>query len=368
MLDGRPVVGIIAEFNPFHSGHRYLFDCVRKQEPEALIVCVMSGDFTQRGECAVYSKYDRTRKALENGADLVLQLPICFSCGAAGDFAEGAVAVLRSAGIIDRLICGSECGDIGKLKQAAVLEKDTVLDDRIREALRSGLSFPAAKSLALKAAGFQDALLPNDILAVSYLCACEKQDAPFPLSIIKRDMHFESAHRLRRAIRKENSEGFGDIDMLSEMLSYRLVFSDELTGFADVTPEMARRIEEDCGVSLTFRERTMRLKSKNITYTRASRALLHILLDIRTADMELFRKQLLPDRTMPYVRVLGVRRDSKAVIGKIRTFPVVSMADAMRRDLGEAGDRMKAMDLRAEELYRLIVPGPSAFNRFLVQI
>ena len=125
MLNGKKVVGIITEYNPFHAGHQYMIDQIRAEHHADVIVAAMSGDFVQRGEPAIFDKYERARDALLHGVDLVVQIPVMFSTSSAEDFAAGGVAVLRSLGFVDQLVFGSESADLAKLQQMAALELST---------------------------------------------------------------------------------------------------------------------------------------------------------------------------------------------------------------------------------------------------
>ena len=109
--------GIICEFNPFHSGHKYLIDSIKS---DGAVICVMSGNFVQRGEFAIYDKFKRCGKALENGADIVIELPCVYSLMSAEGFANAGVTLLEKAGIVDEIAFGTECDDINKLKETAV--------------------------------------------------------------------------------------------------------------------------------------------------------------------------------------------------------------------------------------------------------
>lgn len=160
MYQGQRVIGIVAEFNPFHEGHAYLLREARQRFGADFVVIAMSGDFVQRGEPAVFSKYDRTRAALAGGADLVLQLPVMFSTAAAEDFAAAAVALLDRTGICDQQLFGSESGDLPLLQRtadflaeerrcpsAAVTENEQICCFRrlLRRGQAEGLSHPRAR-------------------------------------------------------------------------------------------------------------------------------------------------------------------------------------------------------------------------------
>ncbi len=145
------VAGIIAEYNPFHNGHKYHLDKAREMTGADYCIVVMSGNYTQRGEPALMDKYLRTRSALENGADLVLELPVCHACASAPGFADGAVSLLQSLGVVDCLVFGSESGSTSLLQEAAAVlaSEPPLYHQTLKCLLRSGLSYPSAQSDAL---------------------------------------------------------------------------------------------------------------------------------------------------------------------------------------------------------------------------
>ncbi|MDY4069290.1 MAG: nucleotidyltransferase family protein, partial [Lachnospiraceae bacterium] len=172
--------GIIAEYNPFHNGHKYHLEEVRRQTGADYLIIVMSGDFTQRGIPAVINKYSRARMALDAGVDLVLELPVCYATGSAAWFAQGAICLLDSLGCVDLVSFGSECGDIDRLTAMAKIlsEEPTAFTETLKHGLKEGLSYPTAREKALQsvlsAAASQEKTLrptlsnPNDILGVEY--------------------------------------------------------------------------------------------------------------------------------------------------------------------------------------------------------
>ena len=153
------VCGIIAEYNPFHNGHRYQIEQARKLSGCDMVIAVMSGNFVQRGEPAIIDKWKRAKAAIENGVDLVIELPYFYATQSASKFAYGAVELLKIAKV-DYISFGSECANLENLQEIA----DTSLNpDNLRESMQTGMSFPRAYSL------LTGSMEPNDILAVSYL-------------------------------------------------------------------------------------------------------------------------------------------------------------------------------------------------------
>ena len=447
MLNGKKVVGIITEYNPFHAGHQYMVDQIRAEYHADVIVAAMSGDFVQRGEPAIFDKYERARDALLHGVDLVVQIPVMFSTSSAEDFAAGGVAVLRSLGFVDQLVFGSESADLAKLQQMAALELSTgstahaKFNAVVRDGVASGMSYPKARAEAMKLVLSGDDeeafemmlddrsafdLQSNDVLGLEYIKAVKRQGDCFEVACIRRKMSLPSAHSIRDAIlqnelscvaAKEASapervtsqeveeggmttaelsesplcgirgaahQGYATLDMLSDMLSYRLLqlsyldsvapeANSVLCDYLDVSREIADALRKQVRERMRFRERIAAVKSRNYTYSRISRALLHILLDLQRKDHTALRGAYFGEaETMPYVRVLGVRKQAKELLSAIATTAVTSPAryqrtlDALRRQTIESpedlllsiraghAELMFRSDLYAADLYRLI--------------
>lgn len=212
---------IIAEYNPFHNGHKYQIEETRRRTGADFIAVVMSGDFVQRGAPAIYSKFLRTRSALLSGADLVVEMPVFGSLSAAQDFARCGISLFHHMGIIDVLSFGSEAGEIKKLQELAdqAGTETEEQSDLIRKSLRSGLTYPQALALARKDSV---PISPNDILAVEYLKALKEFSSAVEPWTLKRsdpgyhsegrDGSFASATAIRKAISAQ------DPDFLSAVL------------------------------------------------------------------------------------------------------------------------------------------------------
>lgn len=453
MLNGKKVVGIITEYNPFHAGHQYMIEQIRAEYHADYVVAAMSGDFVQRGEPAIFDKYERARDALTHGVDLVVQIPVMFSTSSAEDFAAGGVAVLRSLGFVDQLVFGSESADLAKLQQMAALELSTgstahaKFNAVVRDGVASGMSYPKARAEAMKlvlsgddeeafetmlddlsaskrlgsfteanartSGGTEPAqtsdtgdydrtdtadigakstayeLKSNDVLGLEYIKAVKRQGDCFEVACIRRKLSLPSAHSIRNAllqcdIHADGHAGYATLDMLSDMLSYRLlqlVYLDSaapeehsvLCDYLDVSREIADALRKQARERMRFRERIAAVKSRNYTYSRISRALLHILLDIQRKDHAALRGAYFGEAEMMlYVRVLGVRKEAKELLAAITTTAVTSPAryqrslDALRRQTIESSEDLLASiraghaelmfrsDLYAADLYRLI--------------
>lgn len=166
------IAGIIAEYNPFHTGHQLLVDAVRRAGAHA-VVAVMGGNWMQRGEPALFPKEVRARAALASGVDLILELPLPYAAATAERFASGGVGLLLALGCVDILAFGSECGQLGPLQECAAALADPRLDEELRRRMSDGISYAAARQQSVETLLGPDAAAllsrPNDTLAVQYL-------------------------------------------------------------------------------------------------------------------------------------------------------------------------------------------------------
>ena len=202
------IVGIIAEYNPFHDRHaRHIAASRKLAGGDAAVVCAMSGDFVQRGEAAVFSKFARAEAAIKGGADLVLELPLPWCMSSAEGFARGGVGLLGALGCVDYLSFGAEYADVKTLSTVATMLMDPSLDAAIREELKTGVSYAAARQAAIaRDIGSLAQILeaPNNILAVEYLKAIYQQRLRMePLAIEREGPEHDgvgSASELRRLL------------------------------------------------------------------------------------------------------------------------------------------------------------------------
>lgn len=348
--------GIIAEYNPFHNGHLYQIQELRKRTDTDFIIIIMSGNFVQRGEPAIFDKYTRAHTALLAGADLVLELPAVFSTSSAEDFASCAVTLLDKLGVADLLCFGSECGDLKPLFSAAnlLLEEPDEYKKILKAGINRGESFPAAREKAICAClskEFSESSLilssPNNILGIEYQKALLKRNSSITPYTIVRTGHgyhdqelsrtgaFASASAIRKAVSEGRSnEIIGQVPWsyesicshtppifpndLSGLFNYRLLTlaaeARNLTEFTDISPELADRIKNKTLENASFTGRIEQLKTKQYTYTRISRGLLHILLGITKELTSSLRNQ---DYAL-YARVLGFRKESAPLLTAIK--------------------------------------------------
>lgn len=360
------ITGIIAEYNPFHNGHLYQIEQIRKKEADYIII-VMSGDFLQRGTPAILDKWTRAHMALSSGADLVIELPAVFATASAQYFARGGISILDKLGVVDSISFGCETDDLSLLKKCAsyLRTEPDEYKEKLQSALKEGKSFPKAREEALNAVLGTDAAAfvssPNNILALEYCVALlERSSSIEPMPILRKGSGYHeedltsgvlpSATAIRSLLSAKSDTALlsdhlpnsvasiikGNTDRLllsqdtlSLLLKYKLLSEiDNLDSYADVTPDLADKIKKNLNCYETFSQFTDLLKSKDLTHTRITRALTHILLNI-TQDM--YTDVKLHDYAS-YARVLGFHKRALPLlseIGKNTSIPLITkLADA----------------------------------------
>ena len=406
------IVGLITEYNPFHAGPLYHMQQARELTGADYCVVLMSGSFVQRGEPAIFDKYLRTKTALLAGADLVLEIPAAFSTASAHEFAAYGVALLSAIGV-DAVVFGSECGQIEILKQAAYAlnHESAEFQERLRKGLKAGLTYPQARAKALgetQAGGTRvenvedfhantdvsnshiwSSILnsPNNILGIEYLRAAEDLHSPMEFYTISRegsgyhedtlaDANFPSASAIRGIIRNSLSKDKDLLDILASHLPAVThpaytgavpVFVDDFSGLlnatvlqmqatfsiADLSPELAARLTKPPYFPLSFEERIQALKTRQLTYTRVSRALLHLVLGMREEDISRWKDE----GYALYARILGFRRQSSPLLSclhKKSSIPLITkMADAAQ-SLAPSALALLEQEVYASHLYQTV--------------
>lgn len=188
MPENKKVAAIVCEFNPFHNGHKYHIEQTKLKTGAEYIICIMSGSMVQRGEIAIADKWHRAKTAIQNGADLVIELPAYYVLQSAENFAFGAVEILNKLGVVDYLSFGSECGDINALSQFAnmLLNPTESFTDTLKKYLDDGFGYPYAMEQAFKTTSNDIELNPNDILAINYIKAIKQLHSKItPFAVIR---------------------------------------------------------------------------------------------------------------------------------------------------------------------------------------
>lgn len=400
-------VGIIAEYNPFHNGHAYQLKKAKELTGADYCVVVMSGDYVQRGAPAIMDKYLRTECALRNGADLVLELPVCYSLSSAEYFARGSVALLDKLGVVDALCFGSECGDIRVLTEFAqeLLREGPVFKSTLDREIRQGHTYPQARNAALEASSPQltahiNVLAsPNNILGIEYCKALLYLESAMTPCTIKRagasyhDNSLETGFCSALAIRESFRHAGASEDLARQIPADSLqlmknaykksypIFTDDfsllmhyslLTGessgytdYSDIDRELSDRICKLLPQYRDFRSFCDLLKTKNRTYARISRILLHILLDIRQESLQRYEQEGLAF----YARILGFQESASPLLSALKKnagIPLISKLADAKKQLAPTGLSMLERDVYASHIYQSIVrnkfPGANSLS------
>ena len=359
------IAAILMECNPLHDGHRYILQEARRRTNADAVIVLLSGDFAQRGIPTVEPKETRTRQLLACGADLVLELPVVYAASSAEYFARGGMEILRQLGIVTDLVFGSESGSLDALLTQAQFLASEPADYQIllRKFLADGLSYPAVRVKAAASCHTPVCLseTSNDILAVEYLKALlQMQGGMHSVSslpagnqpVIVSGMQIHAVPRISavsasalREQRRQREDGIF-ADDFSDILLARLldIMHDPKRSYADyagVSRDLSNRMERVLPEFVSWTQFCSILKTRNITYSAISRALLHLMLGI-TKDYEQFQAP-------SYVRVLGCRQGAQHLLGQIAATDLSVFAQLPKSPCAQL-----LIDIRACELYDYI--------------
>lgn len=396
------VLGIITEYNPFHNGHLLHLEKSKKICGAQYSVCVMSGNFVQRGNTSIVNKWAKAEMALKSGVDLVLELPTVYSISSAENFAEGAIKLLNSLKIVDTVSFGSENSDINVLNRisSVLQEEPKQYLELLNSELKKGLSFPKARENAILLYLNDEKYLnilnqPNNTLAIEYLKALKKYKSHISPISVKREKVFynsncivdeyASATAIRNMIIHEQ---FNDIRKVVPTSSYNLLMdeiekghlvidiskfekeilyairrlsADDIKNIPEVTEGLENAIKNASNSCNNLSELINIVKSKRYTQTRIQRILLYILLNITKKDMYLSRKNI------PYARILGYSPQGKELISEIyRANPKITLITSVKNFLDSSNNKtykyMLNKDILATNIYTLAYNNNSTAN------
>ena len=393
------VLGIIAEYNPFHNGHLLHLNKSKEETGAEYSICIMSGNFVQRGNTSIVNKWVKTEMALNSGIDLVLELPTVYSISSAENFAEGAIKLLNSLKIVDTVSFGSENSDIDILNRISgiLYEEPKQYVEFLNEELKKGLSFPKAREnailLYLNDQKYSNILnQPNNTLAIEYLKALKKYKSHIMPIAIKREKAFynsncivdeyASATAIRNMIvnnqfndiRKvmprlaydllmqeiENNQYVIDISKFEKEILYsiRRLSTADLKKFPEVNEGLENAIKNAANSCNTLAELINIIKSKRYTQTRIQRILLYILLGISKSDIKLSKN------TMPYIRVLGMNENGKKILSSLSSNAnVITSVKSFENSCTDSNLlRMLEIDKFATDVYTLAYQSDSKAN------
>ena len=345
-------IGIIGEFNPFHNGHKYFIDKIKEKYPDSFIILVMSGNFTQRGIPSIYDKWDKSEIAINNGIDLVIELPFPFATQSADYFAKGSIQILNYLKI-DKLIFGSESDDIDTLKEIANIQNNESFNTLVKLYCKNGYNYPTALSMAIEDTIGKKITTPNDLLGISYIKEIINNNYDIELETIKRtnDYHdtnfnnnISSATAIREAIKNNidytkqvpnNSlKYFNDLHFIDDyfnIIKYKIITEEDLYKYQTVSKDIIPRLKKEILEVNSIDELIKRVNSKTDTYNKISRMLLHILVNFTKEKARSFNN-------IKYIRVLGFNNNGRKILNDIKKdidVPIISKINREKDDMLE---------------------------------
>lgn len=408
-------VGIIAEFNPFHNGHKYLIQQARQVTGANNVIIICSGNFVQRGTPAIMDKSLRAKMALLNGADAVFELPVFYATDSAEGFACSSVRFLDKLNCVDYLCFGCETINLDIFHSIANILSDEPPEYKslLSSQLKDGISFPKARMNALieycqSDIKFRDLITstqiadilskPNNILAIEYLKALRKFNSsikPIPIRRIGAGYHstdtdlcFASATGIRNQLALKNKSAIDGLipencrdefdfsktiymNDFDTILGSKLISADKLDSYYGVTKEIANRID-NLKSSYTDSEHFIRaIYTKNNTYASVSRALLHVMLDFSDQQINTFKS----NDYFSYGRLLGFNTQSNvlSLIKENSTLDIIGKFSSFYKESTDLTRQMLDLSINADNLYRMVYMNkyneyiPTEFERQIVR-
>ncbi len=389
-MDG--ILGIVSEYNPFHNGHLHHLEVSKQITKTDFSVVVMSGNFVQRGDTSLINKWVKTEMALKAGIDLVIELPTVYAISSAENFADGAIKILNSLGVVDFVSFGSEIGEITPLNDIAniLYREPKEFSSLITAQLKSGLSFPRAREIAINqffgtSKKYSEILNnPNNILGIEYLKSLKKHRSHIRPLTIKRDYSDYNSTKVKKGIASatairtmiENKKNvhyvvpFETYELLDEEINsgriipnlsvfekeiiytLRRMTLSEIANIPDVSEGLENKIKLAANNFNTLPELIANIKSKRYTQSRIQRILLYALLNITQKDINSSK------RVTPYIRVLGFNKHGKRIISAIAAAnPKLKIIVSVKKFVENSNDttlrNMISKDILATNIYTL---------------
>lgn len=388
------VLGVVAEYNPFHNGHLYHLEKTKEQTGAKFVVCVMSGNFVQRGNTSIVDKWTKTQMALASGVDLVIELPTIYSVSSAENFAQGAIKTLDNLGIVDTISFGTETDDFAALNNISTIisEEPKEYVNLLKDELKQGVSFPKAREKALikylnDDVRYKDILNnPNNILGVEYLKALKQLRSKIIPVAIKREKvyyndnvivdDFASATAIRKLVMNKEFGGLSKVvprttyeTLLKEYEVGNVVFDiqryekeifytlrrmtvNEIAELPDVSEGLENTIKNAANFCNNIKDFIDMVKTKRYTQTRIQRIMLFALLGITKKDVQASKK------VVPYARILGFNEKGKLLLSGIaqnnpKMEVITSVKRFMDNNANKTYKRMLEIDIFATDVYTL---------------
>ena len=381
------ITGIITEYNPFHNGHLYHLTEAKKNTNCDAVICIMSGNFVQRGGPAIVDKWQRTEMALNNGVDLVIELPTYYAVSSAEFFAKGAVSILNNLGVVNNLFFGSECGDVNKLTTIAktLADEDSKLKYIIKENLAKGETFAKAREKALISYLNNEDLneiltSSNNILGIEYIKSIIRMNSNIKPFTLKREgsnyndkilsNSFSSATSIRELLKQEASiESLKDsipiesYEVLNNLYnnSYPFVFDEDMFKFIkyklqtncinfnnlyEIIEGLENKLLKEISSSNSYEEFILNIKSKRYTYSKISRILTHIYIGL---DSDSFLN--IDDTNNLYARVLGFNKKGREILSLIKRNSSIPLITKIPRF---SDNPLLKLDIQATAAYSIL--------------
>ena len=399
-------IGIIAEYNPFHNGHLYQIQKAKELTGADTVIAVMSGNFTQRGETSLINKFEKTKIALQNEVDMVIELPTIYSISSAENFALGGVKILNEIGDIDYLVFGIEEENLEKLQAIAdvLVNEDDEFKRNIKEELDKGNSYPKAREIVLKKVLSSENVenimqKSNNILAIEYLKALKTTNSKIKPFAVKRKntMHNDeninenyasgtyirklfienNFNEIRKVVPKYTYERLlelknqgtyvSSINDFSDIVIYKIrtMTKEEISQIADVNEGLENSIKLASTTCKTIDEIIEKVSTKRYTKTRISRILTYILLNITKSEMEQAKKN------NAYIRVLGINKKCEGILKTINNDKLITSLKKFEENNGE--NQLLNIDKKATEIYTIKYPKSVQANldytsKFIIKI
>ena len=392
------ITGIITEYNPFHNGHKLHLEESKKQTKSDGTICIMSGNFVQRGGPAIIDKWKRTEMALSNGVDLIIELPTFYAVSSAEFFAKGAVSILNSLNIVNNLFFGSEIGDAKALSEIAkvLVSEDERFQNILKENLSLGLTFAKAREKSLieylNSSEINNIITSsNNILGIEYIKAILKLNSSINPIALKREgsnyndkslsQTFSSATSIREVLKNTSNiedlkniiplESYEVFSKLQEQ-DYRFTFEEEMFKYIkykiqtncvnfnnlyEVTEGLDNKIIKEISSSNSLHEFILKIKSKRYTYSKISRILTHIYLGLDNDDF----KDIANENNL-YVRVLGFNKTGREILSLIKANSSIPLITKVPRF---TNNPLLKFDLQATACYSLLNDKLNPFNDYL---
>lgn len=358
------IIGIVAEYNPFHNGHLYQIKKIKEKYPDSILVAVVSSTFTQRGTVSILNKWTKTKIALDNHIDIIIELPFVYATQSSDIFAKGAVALLNKLKVT-RIIFGTERDNLNELSLSADIQlNNKEYHKLVKLYLSKGLNYPTATNKALEDLTGQVVTTPNDLLALSYIKEIKSNNYQIKYENIKRTSSYHgteinnnitSASNIRKLYQENkdidnlipySKEQLYKVDMnkFLPLLKYQIFLNqDNLNKYQTVDEGIEGRIIKYITKSSTYEELINNIKTKRYTYNKISRMLLHILIS--------FTKEEAQNINIDYIRLLGFSPNGKHYLNKIKKELDVPLITGYKKNISKVLD----IELRTTKIYTLII-------------